>query len=239
MTSEERRIMIASWNVDAEEKDQAEKKVEEEVKVEEKEEVKTEEVKEAEEFLNEILEETDSSLIDEWKKLNDPDYDPEKVREEKLAAKRDVPLTRRKAEFSTLVHRNVLSFLKNFKEENWSECFSLIQPTAGNGAEWKREHLEDAIDDYLDDFPPFRMDPEARNKKHHHLTEETTEDGTRLLHIRQTICDPDLEFLWSAYFIINLALTDESGDLHLTFNGIGKWGYPTKGNEVLIFDANS
>ncbi len=183
---------------------------------------KTEEVKEAEEFLHEILEETDSSLVDEWKKLNDPDYDPEKEREVKLAARKDVPLTRRKGEFSALLHRTILTFLKHFKEEKWQDCLSLIQPTAGNGVEWVKGHFEDAIDDYLDDFPPFRMDPEARNKKHHHLREETTDEGVRLLHITQTICDPDLELLWSAFFTANLDLTDESGELHLTFNGFGK-----------------
>ena len=183
---------------------------------------RTEEVKEAEEFLQEILEETDSSLVDEWKTLNDPTYDPEKEREAKQQARKTVPLTRRKSEFSALVHRTALTFLKHFKEEQWDACFTLIQPYAGNGAEWKKEHFEDAIDDYLDDFSPYRMDPEARNKKHHHIKEETTEDNSRLLYITQTICDPDLELLWSAYFVVNLDKTDEAGELVLTFNGFGK-----------------
>lgn len=183
---------------------------------------KTEEVQEAETFLHEILEATDSSLLDEWKKLQDPDYDPEVEREKKQAEKKDVPLTRRKTEFSTLLHRNVLTFLKQFREEQWDTCFSLIQPTAGNGVEWKKEHFEDTIDDYLDDYEPYRMDPEARNKKHHHLREETAEDGTRLLHVTQTLCDPDLDLSWAAYFVVNLKETDTRGELYLTFNGFGK-----------------
>ncbi len=183
---------------------------------------KTQEVLEAEEFINDILEITDSSLVDEWKTLNDPDYDPEAVREAKLAERREVSLTRRKAEFSALVHRSILSFIKAMRDENWDQCFALMQPTAGNGANWEVSHFENSIDDYLDDYEPYRLDPEARNKKHHHLSEETTDEGKRLLRVTQTLCDPDLELLWSAYFVIDLDQTDETNELHLTFDGLGR-----------------
>ncbi len=180
---------------------------------------KTPEVTEAEEFINDILDATDSSLVDEWKTLNDPDYDPEAERERKLAERREIPLTRRKAEFAALTHRTILSFLKAFRDEQWEEAFTYIQPTAGNGVTWEVGHFEDTIDDYLDEFAPYSLDPEARNKKHHHLREDTADDGARLLHVTQTLCDPDLELLWSATFTINLDQTDTTGEIHLTFNG--------------------
>ncbi len=183
---------------------------------------KTPEVIEAEEYISEILEATDSSLVDEWQKLQDPDYDPEQAREEKLASQKDVPLSRRKAEFSAQLHRTVMSFLKHFRDEHWGDCFDLIQPTAGNGVTWEKHHFEDTIDDYLDDVDLYLMDPEARNRKHHHLQEETSEDGTRLLRVTQTLCDPDLELLWSAHFLVNLDATDSTGELHLTFNGFSR-----------------
>ncbi len=180
---------------------------------------KTPEVLEAEEFINDILESTDSSLVDEWKTLNDPDYDPEQEREAKLAERKTVPFSRRRAEFATAVHRAVLSFLKAFRDEHWEQCFELILPAASNGARWEISHFENTIDDYLDDYAPYRMDPEARNKKHHHLREATTDDGARLLHITQTLCDPELELLWSASFMINLEQADEEGELKLIFDG--------------------
>jgi len=183
---------------------------------------KTPEVLEAEEFLNEILESTDSSLVDEWQTLNDPSYDPEQARLDREAQTRDVPLTRRKAEFATLTHRSVLSFLKYFRSEQWDDCFEMIQPTASNQATWEVSHFEDTIDDYLDEYEPYRLDPEARNKKHHHLREESLDDGTRLLHITQTLCDPELDLPWSAHFIVNLDATDASQSLHLTFDGFSR-----------------
>jgi len=178
---------------------------------------KTEEVREAEEFIHEILENTDSSLLDEWKTLNDPSYDPEAEREAKLAERQEVPLTRRKGEFSALVHHSVLSFLKAFRDERWEDCFTMIQPATSNDERWEQVDFEDTIDDYLDEFEPYRLDPEARNKKHHHVRE-----NERTLYITQTLCDPDLKLVWSAYFVINLDKTDEVKKVHLTFDGFGK-----------------
>lgn len=178
----------------------------------------TAEITEAIQYFEEILLNTDSSLIEEWEKLKNPDYDAAAEQAKKAQrTQQEVPFIKRKGLFEKAVHEVVLKFLKAFREEDWTTCFELIQKNASNGAAWTQEYLEDYMDDYLDEFELFRIDPEARNKKHLRLVQK---DETLI--IEQTLVDPEEELNWQANFQLPLNEVSSREDLKLIFNGLNR-----------------
>ena len=71
---------------------------------------KTEDLIEAEHFLEDIVRNVDSSLLDEWEKLRNPDYVPEQ--EKPVAERKAVAFTRNRPAFTRAVRNAVFDLVK-------------------------------------------------------------------------------------------------------------------------------
>jgi hypothetical protein len=115
---------------------------------------KTEPVQEMEAWLAGVLRGTDSSLLDEWEKLRDPNYKPDEVEEKPVEAP---DITRNKREFTALIR---------------TEIFRYMQQLIGGKIDLPE------LDDYYADHDRIRLDNEARNGRHTYV--EPSEDGQSL-----------------------------------------------------------
>lgn len=163
--------------------------------------LKTEEVEEAESYLEGMVKEVDSSLIDEWEKLRDSEGEVEE--DEKTPAK-EVPFTRRKAEFLRATKRAIFDFVKEISRENFEGAGELV---GGKGME-----IREMMAGYFEEHGIIRMDPEARSTKYLRI------EGDRF---EQTLIDEEGLNDWSAIFEVDRGKSDEEGRVVLRLAGVG------------------
>ncbi len=168
---------------------------------------KTEEVEEAEAYLEDIVRGVDSSLIDEWEKLRDPDYVPaaEKQPASPGEGRRRLPaLSRNRPVLVRAVRKVVFDLMKALSQQQWEAALSLVKPEDGDGEAWTSERLQERMQAYLETHERIRLDPEARNKKHTYIEESPNEWA-----VEQVLVDPDGANDWVLCFKVDLKATDE------------------------------
>ncbi len=170
---------------------------------------KTEDLEEAEAFFGDLLRGVDSSLIDEWEKLKNPEY----VAEEKSASPvKQVPFSRRKVEFERAVRHAVFDFVKELSRGNLTGALELVE------AEMTIDGLRGAMEAHAIEHGFIRLDPEARSKKHYR---SELVEGTRSLRVEQVLVDSEELNDWSAIFEVDVAKSDEKNEVALELIQVG------------------
>ena len=165
---------------------------------------KTDDLEEAEAFLGEILRGVDSSLIDEWEKLKNPD---QKVEEGKpVATAKPVPFSRRKAEFERAVRHAVFDFVKELSRGNLAEALDLVV------GEMTINELGAVMETHSEEHGFIRMDPEARSAKHYRAE---AIDGSRKKRIEQVLVDSEELNDWCVVFELDVEKSDERNAVEL------------------------
>jgi hypothetical protein len=160
--------------------------------------LKTEEVEEAKSFLEEIVRGVDSSLIDEWERLRDHEEVFEKV------PVKEVPYTRRKAEFVRATRRAVFNFVKEIARENYEAAADLVGS--------KAFELREMMKGYSEEHGIIRMDPEARSSEYLRI------EGDRL---EQVLVDEEGLNDWSVVFDLDRAQSDLENRVVLCLRELG------------------
>jgi hypothetical protein len=177
--------------------------------------MKTEELEEAETFFREILRGVDSSLLDEWEKLRNPDYVPPE--ELPIEQRRAVPLTRNRAAFTRTVRGAVFDFVKELSRGRWDEALAMVHTD-----DWSADQLANRIEEYHEyGHGLIRMDPEARNTKHFRIDEIP---GRRAWRVEQVLVDTEEMNDWSVVFTINLERCDEEMSVILELESVAPVG---------------
>ena len=173
---------------------------------------KTPEVVEMEEYFRELIRGIDSSLIDEWERLKNPEFIAAETTD-KPARPASFDVTRDAIAFRKLVRIAVLGFLQDVAARDWEGAVGRIElPVAGVAdpglallAESRR--IEKEFLAYFDARGRFRLDPEGRSVKHTHFSEDggqATEDG-KAWAIAQVLVDLEDQNDWEARFTVSLA----------------------------------
>ncbi len=175
---------------------------------------KTEELVEAEEYLGDILRGVDSSLLDEWEKLKNPDYVPEA--EKSPEQRKHVAFTRNRPAFTRAVRNAVFTLVKAFAQENVAEILAQVEPADAGGAAWNAGRIEGLLDAYFADHGRIRLDPEARAAKHSRI-----DDGEpRRWVVEQILVDPDEHNDWSLRVVVDLDRSDAEERPVLVLSGL-------------------
>ena len=172
--------------------------------------MKTRELAEAEAFFEEIVRGVDSSLIDEWERLRNPDF----VSEEGKPApeRKPVTFTQDSAAFTRAVRNRVFNFVKELSRENNANALEL------SGTGWSIEDLVGAMDGYGEEHGRIRLDPEARNAKHFWVREVP---GKREWQVEQILVDQEELNDWSVVFDVDLEKSDAEGTVSMTLAKLG------------------
>ena len=183
---------------------------------------KNDTVREMEVYLGTMLRQVDSSLLEEWERMCDPDWKPGEERPEVRPpgaeeALRDI--TREPKAFTAAIRNRIFAFLNEIIRGDFEEALALI-PSSENagGGPWTPDRLRMALTTHHDSHGRIRLDPEARNIRHTYVTPSEDKCHWR---IQQMLIDPGGANDWVAEFDADLALSRTSGEPALRLSRIG------------------
>ena len=170
---------------------------------------KTPEVVEMEDYFRELIRGIDSSLLDEWERLQNPGFIAAEP-DAKPARPASFDLTRDAAAFHRLVRAALLGFLQDVAARDWegaAERVAEARVADPGSALAEARRIEKEFTAYLEVRGRFRLDPEGRAAKHTHIQEQgagSMEPG--VWQIAQVLVDVDGQNDWEARF--ELLLTE-------------------------------
>ena len=172
---------------------------------------KTDEVIEMEDYFRELIRGIDSSLLDEWERLKNPEFIALETAD-KPARPASYDVTRDPVAFKRLVRTAVLGFLQDIAAGDAEAARLRFAPASvaeetsevANLAEARR--IEREFTPYFDARGRFRLDPEGRATKHTHFIEpgEGSEEHGKEWSIAQILADPEGLNDWEARFTLSL-----------------------------------
>ncbi len=180
---------------------------------------KTEPVVEMELYFRELIRGIDSSLLEEWERLRDPDYVAAETAPDKPARPASHDLTRDRAGFRRLVRTAVLGFLQDVAARDWEGAASRLGTGSGEEPSLPRR-IEDAFQPYFEVRGRFRLDPEGRAAKHTHFDEEDAGCWT----VAQVLVDPAGAGDHEAVFTISLPESRRLDRVALGFEAVREIG---------------
>ena len=132
--------------------------------------LKNEDLLAAEEHLESLVRQTDSSLIDEWEALSNSD--PEgKTENAKTIAEQAPSEQTSPPPKPPQPHQLIWTFLKAISDNRYSDAAA--QFSAESTPNWTVDSLDDLFASFFEQHDHLRLDPEARNRKHLHQTDST------------------------------------------------------------------
>ena len=171
---------------------------------------KTEAVVEMEEYFRELIRGIDSSLLDEWERLKNPDFVAIEL-EAKPARPASFDLTRDTVAFRRLIRVGVLGFLQDVAARDWEAArLRLAAPATTVTDETvslvESRRIEKEFQPYFDARGRFRLDPEGRALKHTHFLETSAAhaEAGEILEVAQILADPEASNDWEARFEVLL-----------------------------------
>ncbi len=168
---------------------------------------KTEHLHEAESFLELIVRHTDSSLLDEWQAMKNPTAAPADKSSSVASKIHDlqstIPYSKNKQAFTRHLRNHILTLVTALSRYDTEAALSLIAHHDSDGKLWSNERLLQQLNTYHAARHQIRLDPEARNARHTHLSD----DG---LTIHQTLIDPDDLNDWSLHLTLDPEKSNEA-----------------------------
>jgi hypothetical protein len=183
---------------------------------------KSDALREMELYLRDMLRQVDSSLLEEWERMRDPNYRPAGAPGPELrppGAEEAPDVTRDRKAFTAAIRTRVFAFLRAWsigRDEEALEVFD--SPADGEGQPWTVERLRAAREAYAAEHQPLRLDPEARNLRHTYM--KPSEDGASW-RVQQMLVDPEGHNDWVAEVEVDLAASRETGGAVLKLVKLG------------------
>jgi superfamily II RNA helicase len=169
---------------------------------------KTEPVMEMEDYFRELIRGIDSSLLEEWERIRNPEFVAAENTQPARPATFDI--TRDAAAFRRLVRTAILGFLQDVAARDWESAASrLTTGEAGVAVEGQppspdAKRIEAAFAPYFANRTRFRLDPEGRSTKHTHWNGDD-QPGAVEWQIAQVLIDSEEHNDWEARFTVSLA----------------------------------
>ena len=182
---------------------------------------KNDAVREMEEYLRTMIRQVDSSLIEEWERMRDPNYAPRAEQKEARPpgaeeAERDI--TRDTKAFTASIRTRIFSFLRGVVNGDYEQALSHLGSLEGpDGGAWTGEQLAKRMEAYHAGHEYIRLDPEARNARHTYVIPA---EDKRSWTVQQVLVDPDEHNDWKAEFKVDLMASRETGEAALRLREI-------------------
>ena len=169
----------------------------------------TPEVREAVLFLELMIRQTDSSLLDEWEKMRDPQAFAKKketATDTKDNSSSNVeetyldPVRNRKA-FEVVLRNQVFSIVRLLALDQLDETGQRLAEFSNHEKiEWPTPRLEDALAAYFEEYDQIRLDADARSSKWIQISDISQE----IWKVRQTLLDPNDNAEWALCFEVDI-----------------------------------
>lgn len=185
---------------------------------------KNDTLREMELYLATMLRQIDSSLLEEWEKMRDPNYRPRGEQPELRppgAEEAAADITRDAKAFTAAIRNRIFTFLRAIVSGDFESALAFIAAPSSTDAEsepWTTERLRQALEAYHVDHEYLRLDPEARNVRHTYVTPS---EDRRNWRVQQMLVDPAEANDWVAEFDIDLAASRAAGEPTLKLLRLG------------------
>ncbi|GHJ33484.1 helicase [Streptomyces hygroscopicus subsp. sporocinereus] len=163
-------------------------------------------------WLGEMVRQVDSSLLDEWEQLANPEEESAEEAQERADQVR--PVTANARAFRVLV-RNAM--FRRVELAALDKVAELGELDADSG--WDEDAWAEAMDGYWEEYEELGTGPQARGPKLLRI-EEDAEHG--LWRVRQTFDDPSGDHDWGISAEVDLAASDEEGRAVVRVTDVGQ-----------------
>jgi superfamily II RNA helicase len=182
---------------------------------------KNDQVREMELYLGTMIRQVDSSLLDEWEKMRDPNYKPGASKEVRPpgADEAAADVTRDVKAFTAAIRNRLFTFLRGLVVGDYEQAIAkLDSPLDAEGEPWTAARLKQLMDAYLVEHDHLCLDPNARNVRHTYVTPAEDKKSWR---VQQMLVDPEGDNDWVAEFEVDLAESRKSGEPFLRLRRMG------------------
>jgi len=188
---------------------------------------KNDQVREMELYLASMIRQVDSSLLDEWEKLRDPNFQRAETKEVRPPGAEEAAqdITRDTKAFTAEIRNRIFVFLRGLvigdydaalaslsegrvprdpKSASDAESKGLVElapPKDADGQPWTAERLRAAMEAYELEHERICLDPNARNTRHTYVVPSEDRKGWR---VQQMLVDPEEANDWVAEFEVDL-----------------------------------
>ena len=178
-------------------------------------------VREMEIYLGAMIRQIDSSLLDEWEKLRDPNYQRTETKEVPPpgAEAADQDITRDTKAFTGSIRNRVFSFLRGLAIGDFEAAIAnLSSAQDADGQPWTAARLEQILAAYQADHKYICLDPNARNVRHTYVTPA---EDRKTWRVQQMLVDPEENNDWVAEFEVDLLESRKLGEPVLKLRRLG------------------
>ncbi len=175
---------------------------------------KNETVFEMETYLYAMIRQVDSSLIEEWERMRNPDYKPLSDKPEARppgaeAARKDI--TRDQKEFVTQIRVVLFSFLRNLQNRDYEGALSEFAGGRPPDVElMSPDSLRRSFEEFHSTHQRLCLDPEARNKRHTYVN-PTKNQKPGFWRVEQVLVDPEGKNDWVVETEVDLEASKQKG----------------------------
>ncbi|WP_185996237.1 DEAD/DEAH box helicase [Nocardioides campestrisoli] len=188
---------------------------------------RTPELEELVEWLGETVRQTDSSLLDEWEALNDPNHVPSQVAHHEPPT-HPRPLSKQDKALRVMV-RNAMFAKVRWVARDELDALVRAERQAADRIDPPREVVmtrsawDAALEEYYAEHDVVGIDADARGPSYVEVGEEEVgepvgapeETVARLRRVTQTLADPEGHHDWVIEAVLDCDATDEAGELVL------------------------
>ncbi|MBK1879437.1 DEAD/DEAH box helicase [Pelagicoccus mobilis] len=164
-------------------------------------------------YFEHLLRHVDSSLIDEWELMRNPDYQASDLDADSLPdSPRAIDITRDKSSFTRLIRNEVFQFISmlaagRYKDlDETYDLTPLFADTHDEAPKWMDVELENRMNAFYDTRSWIRLDPAARNKEHTHISES---DDRLTWTVEQMIIDSEELNDWALTVTVDIPASSE------------------------------
>ncbi|MDB6109884.1 MAG: box helicase [Pedosphaera sp.] len=183
---------------------------------------KNDAVREMELYLGTMIKQVDSSLIEEWERMRDPNYKPRGEQAEVRppgAEEAAQDITRDAKAFTSTIRNRIFTFLRGVVIEDYEQALVVLtSPEQPEGEPWTPERLRQAHEAYRAEHEYICLDPNARNLRHTYVTPS---EDKRHWRVQQMLVDPEEANDWVAEFEIDLAASRAANEPVIRLRRIG------------------
>jgi hypothetical protein len=170
--------------------------------------VRTDELTDIIEWLGAVVRQTDSSLLDEWEQLSDPD----RIITPDVAPPAPVNLTANTRAFTVLVRNALFRRVELAALRRWQQLGEL---EAENGSAMTGEDWREALDDYFSEHESIDTGPAARGPAMLLVDKQDAH-----WQVQQIVGDPEGDHDWRVFATVDLAASDAAGELIMDVTGL-------------------
>lgn len=168
-------------------------------------------------WLGELVRQVDSSLIDEWEMLSDPERAIANAEEEHGVAEIAPPrsLVQQHGAFTVMVRNALFQRVQAAAFDQVARLGELDGPQGFTERDW-----DEALEAYYAEYPSIRIDAEARSPRFCRIDESREAEG--VWEFRQVLLDPENNHDWAIEGEVDLSASEEAGEAVIVVSRVGE-----------------